>query len=57
MKLHSLREYVLVSQDERRIEVFRRPDGRGHWDRLLARAGETIALAGETIAVDEIYAP
>lgn len=57
MTLHSLREYVLVSQSERRIDVIRRPDGRGHWDRELARAGETITLAGETIAVDEVYAP
>jgi Uma2 family endonuclease len=55
MRLSSLREYVLVSQTERRIEVFRRPEGRGHWAREVARGGESVTLGGERIAVDEIY--
>jgi Uma2 family endonuclease len=54
MKLPSLEEYVLVSQDQARIEVFRRP-ARGHWTREQAGAGETIAIHGETISVDAIY--
>ncbi len=56
IRLASLREYVLVSQKEPRIEVFRRPDGRGHWEREVACRGETIIVGGESIAVDEIYA-
>jgi Uma2 family endonuclease len=56
MRLASLREYVLVSQGEQRVEVFRRPKRRGRWEHELARAGETITLGGEEVAVDEIYA-
>jgi Uma2 family endonuclease len=48
-----LREYVLVSQDTPRIEVFRRPE-QGHWIRQEAQAGGTIAIAGRTIHVDDI---
>jgi Uma2 family endonuclease len=55
MRLPSLDEYVLVSQDERCIEVFRRPKGRGHWLREVARGGETVTLHGQSVAVDEIY--
>jgi Uma2 family endonuclease len=56
MRLPSLKEYVLVSQAERRVEVLRRPSGRGHWERSVAGSGETITLQGEALAVDEIYA-
>lgn len=56
MRLASLKEYVLVSQTERRIEVFRRPEGRGHWEREVAGAGEVVTLQGHRISVDEIYA-
>jgi Uma2 family endonuclease len=55
MHLASLKDYVLVSQREPRIEVFRRPTGRGHWERAASGAGETIAVAGAVLAVDEIY--
>jgi Uma2 family endonuclease len=50
----SLRDYVLISQTEKRIEVFSRDHG---WERLSAGAGETVTLAslGITLAVDEIY--
>lgn len=54
MKIHSVREYVLVSQNTPRIEVFRRPE-RGHWRRDEARSGETIVVLGATVHVDEIY--
>lgn len=54
MRIPSLREYVLVSQDTPRIEVFRRPE-RGHWIQEEARAGGTIAIAGRTIHVGDIY--
>jgi Uma2 family endonuclease len=56
MRFPSLKEYVLVSQDERCVEVFRRPRGRGHWHREVAREGETLTLQGVNVAVDEIYA-
>lgn len=49
----SLEEYVLVSQDERRIEV-RRRSGRG-WVTETKRAGETIRIHGQDIAVDAVY--
>lgn len=56
MRLASLKEYVLVSQRERRIEVLRRPESRGHWESAAAGAGEAVTIAGATLAVDEIYA-
>jgi Uma2 family endonuclease len=57
MRLPSLREYVLVSQKERRIEVFRRPEGRrGHWTHEVAESGGSLAIQGEELRVDEIYA-
>jgi len=40
-RISSLREYVLVSQSEPRIEVQRRSQG-GRWELLEARPGETI---------------
>jgi Uma2 family endonuclease len=54
-KLGSLREYVLVSQRERRVEIYRR-DGR-RW--VLDEYGRTerfsIAALDVELAVDEIY--
>ena len=54
-QLESLKEYVLVSQKEPRIEVFRR-DG-AHWTLYEASAGERIQLASldVTLDVDAIY--
>lgn len=52
-QLESLEEYVLVSQDERRIEV-RRRSGR-NWTSEARTAGETIAIHGLSISVDAIY--
>ena len=54
MRIASLDEYVLVSQEERRIEVFRRPE-RGHWIFEVAKAGETLTLHGQPIGVDAVY--
>lgn len=49
----SLKEYVLVSQAERRIEVRRR--GERGWSCDIASAGDTIFIHGKSFAVDEIY--
>lgn len=56
-QIPSLREYVLVSQTDSHIEVFRRGEG-GHWTFFEARAGASLTLEsiGCTIAVDEVYA-
>lgn len=50
----SLEEYVLVSQDQRRIEVRRRA-GRS-WSFEVKHAGETIRIHGQDLAVDAVYA-
>jgi len=51
-----LREYVLVSQREQRIEVHRLNDG-GHWELHEASSGESVTLAsiGCRLEVDEVY--
>ena len=56
-RIPSLREYVLVSQAETRIEVFRRAES-GRWELLEARPGETIELAslGVQLDVAAVYA-
>jgi Uma2 family endonuclease len=65
--LPSLQEYVLVSQDEAMVEVFRRPAPgspgrvaslatRAHgWDCERARAGGTVTIHGRSIEVDALY--
>lgn len=55
MKIASLEQSVLVSQDERRIDVFRRPE-RGHWTFETAGIGEAVTLHGQPIRVDAVYA-
>lgn len=52
-QIESLEEYVLVSQDERRIEV-RRRDGRS-WVTDVAGTGERIRIHGGELDVDSIY--
>jgi len=52
-QVEALEEYVLVSQDERRIEVRRRV-GRS-WTFEVKLGGETIHIHGSEIAVDAIY--
>ena len=56
-RIPSLREYVLVSQAEPRIEIQRRTEG-GRWELLEARAGEAIELAsiGARLDVSAVYA-
>jgi Uma2 family endonuclease len=56
-RIPSLREYVLVSQNEPRIEVHRRTES-GRWELLEARPGETIELAslGVRLDVAAVYA-
>lgn len=56
IRLASLEAYVLVSQTEPRVEVFRRPEGGGHWSHTVARAGATFELHGKTFSVDDVYA-
>ena len=57
-RLTSLREYVLVSQDESCVEVYRRPDnGSSHWECEVGRPGETVTIHGASIAVSAIYGP
>ncbi|MDB5219852.1 MAG: hypothetical protein JWO86_7779 [Myxococcaceae bacterium] len=50
----SLREYVLVSQDKKLIEVFSRERG---WEVVVAGTGDEVILPsiGVTLDVDEVY--
>jgi Uma2 family endonuclease len=50
-RIPSLREYVLVSQAEPLIEVFRRAES-GRWELLEGRAGETVELASLEVRLD-----
>ena len=56
-RIPSLREYVLVSQTEPRVEVHRRTEF-GRWELLDARPGETIEIAslGAKLDVASLYA-
>lgn len=56
-RLPSLREYVLLAQDEPAIEVYRRPVGDGRWTCEVARAGGHVTIHGAAIAVDDVYGP
>jgi len=53
-ELASLQEYVLVAQDRRRVEVWRRADG---WTRTVHAAGDVAQLGsiGFDLDVDELY--
>jgi Uma2 family endonuclease len=54
--LPSFEEYVLVAQDEPRIEVFRRPaDIESPWLSQRAGMGAEILIHGARLAVDAIY--
>ena len=55
-RIPSLREYVLVSQREPLIEVYRRNE-QGRFELFEARSGESIELAsvGATLSVDAVY--
>lgn len=54
--LPSFEEYVLVSQDEPRIEVFRR-GADGTWSGEVAKAGGSVTIHGAKVAVDDVFAP
>jgi Uma2 family endonuclease len=56
-RIAALREYVLVSQAEPLVEVYRRTEG-GRFELLEARSGETIELAsiGARLEVSAVYA-
>lgn len=56
-RLDSLKEYVLVSQTERRVEVQRRNE-RNIWELHFFGAGERVELSslGVSFAVDAVYA-
>lgn len=55
--LPSLREYVLVAQDARRVEVYRRNES-GRFELYEFAGGQTFELAsiGVSVGVDELYA-
>jgi Uma2 family endonuclease len=57
-RIPSLQEYVLVSQDEPRVEVFRRNADGKSWTLQIAVAGQSVSIAsiGCELAVDSIYA-
>lgn len=52
--ISSLRDYVLVSQDGKRIEVFSRDRA---WERIATGPGESAVLpsVGVNLVVDEVY--
>jgi Uma2 family endonuclease len=56
-RIHSLREYVLVSQSEPLVEVYRR-NAEGRFELYEVRADDTVELAsvGVLLAVRAIYA-
>ncbi|MEM1416384.1 MAG: Uma2 family endonuclease [Myxococcota bacterium] len=58
-RMPSLGAYLLVSQDEARLELFERSDEGEVWAYREARAGASlplICLAG-AVAVDDVYGP
>jgi Uma2 family endonuclease len=52
-QLPSLREYILVAQDVRRIEVYRVRGGT--WSCEVGERGQSVTIHGRPIAVDEVY--
>lgn len=56
-RVPSLKEYVLVSQQSPRIEVFRRNDDGKSWTLHIAEVGESVSLAsiGCELDVAKIY--
>jgi len=55
-RIEALREYVLVAQDRRRVEVFAR-NPSGAWEHRVYPVGATVALPslGLTFTTDELY--
>ncbi len=55
-QLESLEDYVLVNQNHRVVDHFRRTDG-GAWEARRLQPGDTLVLhAGAEIAIDDLYA-
>jgi Uma2 family endonuclease len=52
-RLESLEEYVLVAQDDRRIEVYRREDGK--WVCETGGPGDTVTIHRAKVAVSDVY--
>lgn len=50
--------YLVVSQDERRVEVHARRRADGPWEHRVARGSETISIRGidAALSLDQIYA-
>jgi Uma2 family endonuclease len=55
-KASSLEEYVLVSQDERIIEVYKRGEGDA-WSCQTASSGGEVQVHGASVRVDDVYGP
>jgi Uma2 family endonuclease len=51
-QIASLEEYVLVSQEERRVEVFRR---EAEWAGEVALTGQSVVIHHASVEVDRIY--
>jgi Uma2 family endonuclease len=54
-RIPSLREYVLVGQDERRIEIFRRDGQRWTYESFGPGDRATLASIDVSVAGDELY--
>ncbi len=56
-KLDSLREFVLVSQDQQQLEIYRRDAGGEDWSAETCREGEELQLEslGVELPLSEIY--
>ena len=55
-KIKSLREYILISQDEIKIEVYRREQGGRWWEQTLESEGELqLESVGLKIDLSEVY--
>jgi Uma2 family endonuclease len=55
-KIPNLREYILISQDEIRVEVYRRDQGGRWWEQTFEREGELdLESVGLKIALSDIY--
>ena len=56
-RIPSLREYLLVSQHEPRLELFRRTNNDDRWEFLEAGPGESLQLASLEVAIrtDDVY--
>ncbi len=55
-RIPTLKEYVFVAQDEKRLEVYRRNE-RGAWELFEARSGARLELesVGMSLDVDAVY--